>query len=253
MDVRFDQKVIVVTGASTGIGAAIARGFGEAGGKVVVNYRKSAKEAEDVVASIHKAGGEAISVKADVSKAEEVDQLFQKTIDAYGGLDILVNNAGALMQRTPIEEMPEELWDLLYSVNIKSVFLCSKKAIPLLKQRGKGKIINVSSLAAKTGGGGGSVGYASTKGAIATFTKGLAKELAADRILVNAIAPGIITTPLHELSTPEKLRAQLNAGIPLGREGAPEECAGAVLFLCSNSADYITGETIEVNGGILMD
>lgn len=157
------------------------------------------------------------------------------------------------MQRAPIEEMAEELWDRLYSVNIKSVFLCSKKAIPFLKQRGKGKIINISSLAAKTGGGGGSVAYASTKGAIATFTKGLAKELAADRILVNAIAPGIITTPLHDLSTPQELRAQLNAGNPLGREGAPEECAGAVLFLCSDSADYITGETIEVNGGILMD
>jgi 3-oxoacyl-[acyl-carrier protein] reductase len=253
LKLSFEEKVVLVTGASTGIGSAIAKEFALSGARVVVNYNSSAEPALALVESIRKEGGEAIAVQADVSNSSGVDALFERTLAEYGKLNILVNNAGALIQRCSIEEMTEELWERIFAVNTKSVFLCARKAIPLLKQQGGGKIINISSQAARNGGGGGSIAYASSKGAVSTFTKGLAKELAPHRILVNGIAPGVITTPFHDRYTPEPLREQMLKGIPLGREGTPEECVGAVLFLASSAADYITGEMIEVNGGTLMD
>lgn len=253
MNFRIDGKVAIVTGASSGIGAAIAKGFAEAGAKVVVNYSSSKEKAEAVVNSIHGKGGEAIAVQANVSKSDEVQFLFDQTFEAFGKLDILVNNAGALFKRCEIKDMSEELWDRLFEVNIKSVYLCSQKAMSTMLEQKSGKIINISSQAARNGGGPGSVAYASTKGAISTFTKGLAKELAGSGILVNGVAPGIIATPLHDTTTPDEIRANRIKDIPLGREGTPEECVGAALFLASSAADYITGEMIEVNGGTLMD
>lgn len=253
MDLRFDEKVVMITGASKGIGRAMAKGFADSGAKVVINYNSSQAEAESLLKDIHKNGGEAIIVQADVSKKEDVDRLFDQALDAYGRIDVLVNNAGALLQRASIEEYAEEMWDRVYAVNIKSAFLCSQKVIPIMKKQGGGKIINLSSQAARNGGGSGSVPYASAKGAVLTFTKGLAKELAPHNILVNAIAPGVIATPFHDEYTPPELRKKITANIPLGREGTPEECVGATLLLASSAADYITGETIEVNGGNLMD
>lgn len=253
MDLRFDGKVVMITGASKGIGRAMAKGFADSGAKVVINYNSSQAEAESLLKDIHKNGGEAIIVQADVSKKEDVDRLFDQALDAYGRIDVLVNNAGALLQRASIEEYAEEMWDRVYAVNIKSAFLCSQKVIPIMKKQGGGKIINLSSQAARNGGGSGSVPYASAKGAVLTFTKGLAKELAPHNILVNAIAPGVIATPFHDEYTPPELRKKITANIPLGREGTPEECVGATLLLASSAADYITGETIEVNGGNLMD
>lgn len=253
MNFRIDGKVAVITGASTGIGAAMAKGFAEAGAKVVVNYNSSKEKAEAVVESIVKNGGEAIAVQADVSQQKDVDSLFKEALNAFGKVDILVNNAGGLLQRCKIEEMDEELWERVYAVNAKSVFLCSKAAIPHLKQQGGGRIINVSSQAARNGGGIGSGAYASSKGAVSTLTKSLAKELAGDGILVNGIAPGVISTPFHDRYTPDEVRAKMEKVIPLGREGAPEECVGAALLLASPAGNYMTGEMIEVNGGNLMD
>lgn len=253
MNLRLDGKVSVVTGSSTGIGAAIAKGFADAGARVVVNYNRSKEQAELVVDSIRAKGGDAIAIQADVSQKSEVDKLFSKTIEAFGKVDILVNNAGGLLKRSSIEEMTEELWDRVYSVNTKSVFFCTQAAIPLMKEQGGGKIINVSSQAARNGGGSGSGAYASAKGAVSTFTKSSAKELAPLGILVNGIAPGIIATPFHDQYTPDEMRTKMLKQIPLGREGAPEECVGAVMFLASAASDYLIGEMIEVNGGTLMD
>jgi 3-oxoacyl-[acyl-carrier protein] reductase len=164
----------------------------------------------------------------------------------------LMNNAGSLIKRTKFEDLDEELWDRVMDVNLKSVYLVTKAVLPLMKEQGKGKIINVTSVAARNGGGIGALAYAASKGGVSTLTRGLAKELVQYHILVNAIAPGVITTPFHDrFSTPE-MRKNMISQIPLGREGTPDETIGAALFLASSYADYITGEIIEVNGGQLM-
>ncbi len=253
MNLDFNGKVAVVTGASTGIGAETAKEFGLAGAKVIVNFKRSEQAAQEVVETIKQAGGEAIAVQADVAVASEVKRLFKKADDEFGGIDILFNNAGALLERCTIEEMTEDLWDEVYNVNVKSVFLCTKYVTPYMKQRGGGSIINTASIAGRNGGGGGSVHYASAKGAVLTFTKGMAKELLEHNIRVNGINPGVITTPFHDQFTKPELREKLVGGIPMGREGTPLECAGAVLFLASDQASYICGEIIEINGGQLMD
>lgn len=253
MNIRFDGKVVVITGGSTGIGAAVAKQFGFAGANVVVNYNKSEQEAMEVVEIIQKQGGKSIAVQADVSKAADVKQLFSSALDTFGRIDILFNNAGSLLGRGSIEELSEDLWDQVYDLNVKSVFLCSQSVIPIMKEIGGGVIINTASIAGRNGGGGGSVHYASAKGAVITFTKGLAKELSPYGIRVVGINPGVITTPFHDRYTPNQLRQNLKNTIPMGREGTPEECAGAVIFLASSYASYINGEVIEINGAQLTD
>lgn len=164
-----------------------------------------------------------------------------------------MNNAGSMVRRATLEELDEELWDRIMDVNLKSVYLVTKAVFPLMKEQGKGKIINLTSIAARNGGGHGAIAYAASKGGVSTLTRGFAKDLVKYNILVNAISPGVITTPFHDqFSTPE-IREKQVATIPLGREGTPEETIGAALFLASSNADYITGEIIEVNGGQLMD
>ena len=172
--------------------------------------------------------------------------------DRYGRLDVLVNNAGSLIERRNFSEMTEDLWDRVMSVNLKSVFLCSKAVLPIMKRQGRGRIINMTSVAARNGGGPGSAAYAAAKGGVSTLTRAMAKELVAENILVNGVAPGVITTPFHDRFTPPDVRENMAAAIPMGREGTPEEVAGAVLFLASPWADYLVGEIIEVNGGQLM-
>lgn len=253
MQLSFAGRVVLVTGSGTGIGRAVAKEFGSSGAKVAVHYNQSADQALEVVNEIRAAGGEAIAFQADVSNSRDVSRLFDEVLRHFGRLDVLVNNAGSLIQRSPIEDMTEELWERVFSVNVTSVFLCCKRAIRIMKAQGGGKIVNISSQAARNGGGAGSVAYASAKGAVSTFTKGLAKELAPFGILVNGVAPGVISTPFHDRYTPPELRQSMQKSIPLGREGSPEECAGAVLFLASDAGSYITGEMIEVNGGTLMD
>src|SRR5918998_131347 len=172
--------------------------------------------------------------------------------DRYGRLDVLVNNAGSLIERRSFSDMTEDLWERVMAVNLKSVYLCSRAVLPMMKRQGKGRIINMTSVAARTGGAPGSVAYATAKGGVSTLTRAMAKELVGEGILVNGVAPGVITTPFHDRFTPAEVRGALVGSIPMGREGTPEEVAGAVVFLASAWADYLVGEIIEVNGGQLM-
>jgi 3-oxoacyl-[acyl-carrier protein] reductase len=248
----FSEEVAWVTGSSTGIGRAAAVALAEQGCRVVVHYNQSEDEAREVVEEITSSGGEAMLVGGDVSDAGEVESMVGEIEGRYGRLDILVNNAGSLIERRSFSEMTEDLWDRVVDVNLKSVFLCSHAVLPMMKRRGKGKIINMTSVAARNGGSPGSAAYASAKGGVSTLTRAMAKELVSEGILVNAVAPGVITTPFHDRFTPPDVRETLAGGIPIGREGTPEEVAGAVVFLASDAADYLVGEIIEVNGGQLM-
>jgi 3-oxoacyl-[acyl-carrier protein] reductase len=254
MDIRFDNKVILVTGASLGIGAATAAAFAEAGGSVIVNYNQSAEAAAQLVDKITSAGGKAIAVQADVTKAEAVKELVNTTLDTYNGrIDILINNAGSLLERCPIEKMTEELWDETMTLNIKSVYLCSQAVLPAMKKQGEGKIVHVASIAGRNGGGVGASHYSAAKGAVITLTKGMAKEFIQYGITVNGIAPGVITTPFHDRFSSKELRENFKKSIPLNREGDPREIAYPILFLASSYASYIVGETLEVNGGMRME
>jgi len=248
----FDEEVAWVTGSSTGIGRAAAEGLAQQGCRVVVHYNRSEDEAREVVERIASSGGEATLVGGDVSDAGEVGRMVGDIEERYGRVDILVNNAGSLIERRNFSEMTEDLWDRVMDVNLKSVFLCSRAVLPLMKRQGKGRIVNMTSIAARNGGGPGSAAYASAKGGVSTLTRAMAKELVSENILVNAVAPGVITTPFHDRFTPPDVRETLVGGIPIGREGTPEEVAGVVVFLSSPAADYLVGEIIEVNGGQLM-
>jgi 3-oxoacyl-[acyl-carrier protein] reductase len=250
--VMFSEEVAWVTGSSTGIGAASAVALAEQGCRVAVHYYRSEDEAREVIEQISSTGGEAMLVGGDVSDAGEVERMAREIEDRYGRLDVLVNNAGSLIERRNFSEMTEDLWDRVMSVNLKSVFLCSKAVLPMMKRQGRGRIINMTSVAARNGGGPGSAAYASAKGGVSTLTRAMAKELVSENILVNGVAPGIITTPFHDRFTPPDVRERMTAVIPIGREGTPEEVAGAVLFLASPWANYLVGEIIEVNGGQLM-
>lgn len=247
-----EGKVFLVTGASTGIGAAVARALGKQGAKVAVHYNSSKAEAEAVAADITAAGAEAWTVGGDVSKSANVEAIVAQTGERFGRIDGLINNAGALVKRVPIEQMTDELYDSVLDLNVRSVVTACRAAIPWLRRQG-GVIINTSSIAARHGGGPGSGLYASSKAFVSNITRGLAKELVKDRVRVNAVAPGVIMTPFHErFSTPEQIAAMVNT-IPMGRTGTPEECVGAYLFLASESlSGYVTGQIIEVNGGQLM-
>lgn len=248
----FSEEVAWVTGSSTGIGRACALSLTKEGCKVAVHYNRSEDEAKEVVEEIESTGGEALLVGGDVADAGEVKRMVGEIEGRFGRLDILVNNAGSLIERRSLEEMDEDLWDRVMDVNLKSVYLCSQAALPLMKRRGRGKIVNMTSVAARTGGGPGSVAYATSKGGVSTLTRAMAKELISDGIIVNAVAPGIITTPFHEQFTPDDVREKMTGNIPIGREGTPEEIATAVVYLASSQADYIVGEILEINGGMLM-
>jgi 3-oxoacyl-[acyl-carrier protein] reductase len=248
----FDKEVAWVTGSSTGIGRAAAVALAKEGCRVVVHYNRSEDEAWEVVEGISTSGGEATLVGGDVSDAGEVERMVGEIEERYGRVDILVNNAGSLIERRNFSEMTEDLWDRVMDVNLKSVFLCSRAVLPLMKRQGKGRIVNMTSIAARNGGGPGSAAYATAKGGVSTLTRAMAKELVSENVLVNAVAPGVITTPFHDRFTPPDVRETLVGGIPIGREGTPEEVAGAVVFLASPAADYLVGEIIEVNGGQLM-
>lgn len=247
------KRVAFITGASSGIGRATALEFAAAGYAVVISYLRSRSPAAELVSSIEASGGVALALQADASDEAQVDRSFGAIEERFGRLDVLVNNAGDLVAREKVETMDLELFRRIMDLNFTSVFLSSRQAIPLLRRSDRGRIVNVSSVAAHNGGGIGASVYAAAKGAVAVFTKGLAKELAPLGILVNAIAPGIIDTRFHDMhSTPEARKANLSA-IPIGREGTPAECGRVALFLAGEAASYLTGEMIEVNGGMFMD
>lgn len=249
----FSGEVAWVTGSSKGIGRATCIGLAEQGCDVVVHYSGSEDEAEKVADHVRGHGRDALLVKGDVSDSGDVERMVREVEDHYGRVDILVNNAGSFVERRTLTEMTEDVWDRVMEVNLKSVYLCSQAVLPMMRRQGGGSIINMTSISARTGGSPSSVAYSTAKGGISTLTRAMARELVSDGILVNAVAPGRIDTPLHDKFTPNEKREEAAQGIPLGREGRPEEVVGAVLFLTSSQANYILGEVIEVNGGLLMD
>ena len=248
MDIDLTAQRAIVTGASTGIGRAIAIALARAGADVAIHYGSSRKEADETARAVESHGRRAVLVQADFRDPTAAGKAVEAAVQALGApIDILVNNAGSLVRRSAVEEMDAELWQEVIALNLSSVFFATKAALPYL---GDGaRIVNVSSVAARHGGGPGAFAYAAAKGGVMTLTRGLAKELASRNIRVNAIAPGVIETPFHDkFSTPEQLET-FRKGIPLGRLGTSEECAGAVLYLVSPLASYVTGQSIDINGG----
>jgi len=247
------DKVVLVTGASTGIGAAAALAFAGAGCRVVVHYNTSREAAEAVVAKIRAAGGRADAVRGDVTRAEDVRRIVADTMALHGRIDVLVNNAGGMVGRVRIEDYSEAYLQQVLALNVVQVALFMHEVIPIMRRQKSGNVINVSSIAARHGGGGGAIVYAGAKGFVATATRGWAKEVVGDGIRVNAVSPGVITTPFHErYSTAEQLKA-MQATIPMNRLGTAEECAGTFLYLASDAmSGYVTGQNIEVNGGQYM-
>ncbi len=245
-------KIALITGASSGIGAATALVFADLGAKVAIGYHGNQAGAEKVREEIEKAGGTAIAIRADVRKGSEIRTLIDAVTKQLGPIDVLVNNAGSLVARQKILEVTEERWNDIMALNLTSAVLCSQAVAASMIERKSGAIINIVSIAGRNGGGLGAGAYATAKGGMITLTKSLAKELAPHGIRVNAVSPGVIATPFHEVfSTPEMIK-NFVAGIPMGRTGTSHECATVIAFLASNAAAYIAGETIEVNGGQMM-
>ena len=245
-------KAVLITGASTGIGAALATAFAAQGALVGLHYNASVEAAQTLANTIRDNGGTVELVQADASREEEIIAAVEKTQEAFGRLDGLINNAGGMVARQPYQEWTSALYDQIMDLNARSVLAASHAAIPHLKRNG-GFIINTTSIAARNGAGGGAGLYGSSKAFVANVTRGMAKELIAFKIRVNAVAPGVITTPFHErYSTQAQMDAMLTT-IPQGRFGVAEDCVGAYLFLASERlSGYVIGQTIEVNGGQLM-
>ncbi len=243
------EKVAIVTGASRGLGKAAAIALAGAGAKVVVNYAGSSALAEETAAFIRSQGGEAMALQADVSNAEDVERLVSETLSKFGKVDILLNNAG-ITRDTLLLRMKEADWDAVLDTNLKGIFLTTKAVTkPMMKQR-SGRIINLTSVVGLTGNAG-QANYAAAKAGVIGFTKSCAKELASRGITVNAVAPGFIQTDMTD-KLPAETKHQLLKEIPLGRLGVPEDVANIVVFLASEGASYITGQTINVDGGMVM-
>lgn len=246
---NFTGKTAIVTGGSRDIGRAISVKLGSEGANVVVNYNSNAADAEATVAAVEAAGGKAIAVKADVTKASDVDALVAAAQDAFGEeIHFLINNAGGLVARKTLAEMDETFFNQVMQLNLTSTFLACKAAVPHMKEGAA--IVNLSSLAGRDGGGGGAIAYATSKGAVMTFTRGLAKELGPKGIRVNAMAPGMIATTFHDTFTPDAARENVANATPLKRQGKAEEVADGVAFLLSQNSAFVTGVNLDINGGL---
>jgi 3-oxoacyl-[acyl-carrier protein] reductase len=243
------ERRAVVTGAGRGIGRAIAEALAAMGAEVLIHYYTSEAKAQEVAEAIKTNGGNAWAAQADLTDSASAKALFANVQERWGALDILVNNAGDLVQRSKIEDFSDELIETVITTNIHTALYSSREAISLLKKGVKPSIVNVGSIAAHNGGLNGATLYAATKGAIHTYTRGLAKELAPD-IRVNAIAPGVIETDFHERHSTKEGLTGIAQRTPLQRNGTAEDMAAGVVYLCGDGAAFVTGEVIEINGGL---
>lgn len=244
-----EGKIALVTGASRGIGKAIAITLAKAGAKVVVNYAGSEAAALEVVKEIQDIGGQALAVQANVAVSADVEAMINQTIEQFGSIDVLVNNAG-ITRDTLLMRMKDEDWDLVLDTNLKGVYNCTRAVTKIMMKQRSGKIINISSVVGLTGNAG-QVNYAAAKAGIIGLTKSVAKELAARNITANAIAPGFIETDMtHVLN--DDVKSKIVEAIPMKRMGKAEDVANAVVFLASDAANYITGQTLVVDGGMVM-
>lgn len=246
---KLNGKVAIVTGGSRDIGRAVCVKLASEGASVVVNYNSNETDADATVAAIEAAGGKGIKVKADVTKPTDVEALVAAARDAYGDkIDVLVNNAGGLVARKTLEEMDEEFFNFVMQLNCTSTFLACKAVVPFMPEGSA--IVNLASLAGRDGGGGGAIAYATSKGAVMTMTRGLAKELGPKGIRVNALCPGMIATSFHDKFTPDAARENVANSTPLRRQGRAEETADAVAYLASDEASFLAGVNLDINGGL---
>lgn len=248
---KLENKVAIVTGGARDLGRAVSLKMAEAGAKVVINYFDNQQDAIDTQALIAQMGGESIIVQGDMTKAADVKRIVEEAVKAFGNeIHVLVNVVGGIVGRKKITEQDEDWYNFLMDVNMKSCWLCTREVVPFMPKGAS--IINFSSLAARDGGGPGASMYATAKGAVAVFTRSMAKELGPDGIRVNAVAPGTIATSFHDrFNTPEN-RERMKGIYPLRREGDAGDVADLVLFLACDDSDYITGTNIDINGGIFF-
>jgi 3-oxoacyl-[acyl-carrier protein] reductase len=249
---EFAHKVACITGASRGIGAATAVALARSGvSRFVIHYHSYREGAEDTLAAIRAASADGVLISADLTTSCGIHCL-SKELQAHHGIDILVNNAGALIQRAPLAEYPEKLFDQVMTLNAKSVLFLTQAVVPHMTSNSGGVIVNVSSIAARNGGSIGASVYAAAKAAVSAMTKGMARELAPKGIRVNAISPGTVDNHFHQAFSSREMLESVAAATPAGRLGTDQEMADAVVFLCSDASRYIHGQTIELNGGIYM-
>jgi 3-oxoacyl-[acyl-carrier protein] reductase len=249
--VDLSNKLAVVSGGARDIGRAVVLQLAQCGASVAFCYYESADAARQLSAELERSGARSLAAKVDATKSADVNAFIEKVHNMFHRpIDILVNNAGGLIARKKLDEMDEAFWDLVMAVNLKSAFLMCKAAASRMSDGGA--IINISSQAARDGGGPGAIAYATSKGALSTFTRGLAKELGTRRIRVNAVCPGMIATAFHDKFTKPEVRQRVAAMTPLGREGACEEVAALVAYLASAEASYINGACLDINGGLIF-
>ncbi len=244
---NFGGMTALITGASSGIGAASATAFGARGARVLIHYNRQESEAQKIIERVRGAGGQGELLRADLTTMDGVRSLVRAL--AGRRIDILVNNAGSLIQRTPVLNFTEELWEQVLTLNLTSAFFLAKAVLAGMVERKSGFVVNVSSVAARNGGGLGALAYASAKGALSTMTMGLAKEFASFGIRINAVSPGTIDTKYHRNFSNDQILSSVRAATPMARLGTAEEVADVILFLCSHEARFIQGQVIEVNGG----
>lgn len=249
-DKEFQGMTALVTGSSNGVGAATAVAFARRGARILLQYMRAKNEAERVLAAVRDAGSDGKIFQANLSNRDGVHAF----INAVEGrtIDILVNNAGSLIRRTKFMEMTEDYWEQIFMLNLTSAMLITKALVPRMIEQKRGFVVNISSVAARNGGGLGAMAYASAKAALSAMTKGLAKELAPQGVRVNTVSPGTVDTNYHRTFSTEQMLSSVKAATPVQRLGTSEEIADVIVFLCSDGARFIHGQAIEVNGGFLM-